>query len=130
MLRIHGGSPKTKKSLMEEIKGNIKSKGGIPEKAVKRNQLLGVKCTLVERTIIEFKAKNGNVSTSEFLRTLALKGQVDRKQKVLPKEVLLLTATLNHLAANLNQVAKKRNSFDELNALERAELQYLSGRHC
>jgi peptidoglycan hydrolase CwlO-like protein len=113
---------------MEEIKGNTKNKGGRPKKNIKRSEQLAVMCTLVERTVIEYKAKNANVSTSEFLRTIALKGQVDRKQKVLPMEVLQFTATLNHLAANLNQVAKKRNSFDELNALERAELQYLSGQ--
>jgi hypothetical protein len=47
-------------------------------------------------------------------------------RKVLPKEVLQLSATLNHMAANLNQVAKKRNSLDELNAIERAELNQLS----
>ena len=90
--------------------------------------MLGLKCTATERFIIEAKAKTAMLSVSEFLRTLALKGQVDRKQKVLPKEVLFLTAMLNHVAANLNQVAKKRNSNDELNALERAELQYLSGQ--
>ena len=60
----------------------------------------------------------------KFLRTLALKGQIDRKQKALPKEILLFTGTLNHLAANMNQVAKKRNSNEELNPLERAQLNY------
>ena len=84
-------------------------------------------CTLVERTIIEHKAKQANLSISEFLRTLALKGQVDSKQKALPKEVLMLTATLNHVIANMNQIAKKRNGLDELNPLERAGLQHLSG---
>lgn len=44
----------------------------------------------------------------------------------LPKEILQFTGTLNHLAANLNQIAKKRNQLDELNALERAQLQQLS----
>jgi peptidoglycan hydrolase CwlO-like protein len=83
-------------------------------------------CTPDERKIIEEKAKDFGISNSEFLRSLGLKGQVDRKMKVLPKEILLFTATLNHLAANMNQVAKKRNSLDELNALERAELNHLS----
>ena len=50
------------------------------------------------------------------------------KEKLLTKEILLFTATLNHLAANMNQVAKKRNSLDELNAIERAELNQLSGQ--
>ena len=58
---------------------------------------------------------------------MGLNGKIDMQKKVLPKEVLLFTANLNHLAANMNQVAKKRNQNDELNALERAELQHLSG---
>ncbi len=124
MLRIRGG--KTEDMISEN--DNRKHKGGRPKKNIKRSEQLAVMCTLVERTVIERKAKNADVSISEFLRTLALKGQVDRQQKVLPKEVLQFTGTLNHIAANLNQIAKKRNSFDELNALERAELQHLSGQ--
>jgi hypothetical protein len=48
--------------------------------------------------------------------------------KTLPKEVLALTGALNHLGALLNQIAKKRNSYDELNALERADLKVLEGK--
>ena len=102
--------------------------GGRPKKPVKRDQQLAVMCNRIERTIIELKAKKNNVSVSEFLRTVALKGQADRRIKSLPKEVLLFTATLNHLAANINQVARRRNRGDDLNALERAELQVLSGQ--
>lgn len=102
------------------------NKGGRPKKENKRGQQLAVMCTKTERKIIEDKAKLSNTSISQFLRELALQGQVDRKIKVLPKEVLLFTATLNHLAANMNQVAKKRNQNDELNAIERAGLIVLS----
>ena len=106
----------------------FRKRGGRPKQAVCRDQQLAVMCTRAERKIIEDKAKAVSISNSEFLRTLGLKGQVDRKIKVLPREILLFTATLNHLAANINQVAKKRNSLDELNAIERAELNYLSGQ--
>ena len=102
------------------------NKGGRPKKENKRSQQLAVMCTMAERKIIEDNAKLTNISVSQFLRELALGGQVDRKIKVLPKEVLLFTATLNHLAANMNQVAKKRNQNDELNAIERAGLIVLS----
>jgi len=102
------------------------NKGGRPKKENKRSQQLAVMCTVAERKVIEDKAKLGNTSISQFLRELALQGQVDRKIKVLPKEILLFTATLNHLAANMNQVAKKRNQNDELNAIERAGLAVLS----
>lgn len=113
--------------MNSEVK-KTKHAGGRPKKPVKRDQQLAVMCNRIERTIIELKAKRTNVSVSEFLRTLAMKGQVDRREKSLPKEVLLFTATLNHLAANINQVAKRRNRGDDLNALERAELQVLSGQ--
>jgi len=46
----------------------------------------------------------------------------------LPKEVLSLTAALNHMGSNLNQIAKKRNGNDELSPLERAELKVQSGQ--
>jgi hypothetical protein len=105
-----------------------KHAGGRPKKPVKRDQQLAVMCNRVERMIIETKAEKANVSVSEFLRNLALKGQVDRKIKTLPKEVLLFTATLNHLAANMNQVAKKRNREEQFNAIERAELNVLSAQ--
>jgi hypothetical protein len=83
-------------------------------------------CTLIERKVIEAKARLALLTVSEYFRKIALGGKIDSRQKVLPKEVLVLTATLNHMAANLNQIAKKRNGIDELNALERAELDYFS----
>jgi hypothetical protein len=116
---------------MEETnakKGKSAHKGGRPKKGIRRDQLLAVKCTLIERKVIETKAKSVLLSVSEYLRALGLNGKIDRHQKILPKEVLAVTATLNHMAANLNQIARKRNGIDELNALERAELQYLSGQ--
>lgn len=112
---------------MNELKRQIKNKGGRPKKEIRRDQQLAVMCTLIERKLIEHKAKNANCCISKYLRELALKGQVDRKIKALPRDVLQFTATLNHLAANLNQVAKKRNREESFNAIERAELNLLSG---
>ena len=103
-----------------------KNKGGRPKKAIKKDQLLGVKCSLLERKVIEYKAKESNASVSEYLRKLGLSGKIDMKIKLLSKDILQFKGTLNHLAANLNQVAKKRNMNDELNALERASLEHQS----
>jgi hypothetical protein len=111
---------------METIKQVRKNKGGRPKKAIKQNHFIGVKCSLVEKTILRQRAKAAGLTLSEFIRESGLKGQAVRKIKALPKEVLQFAGTLNHLAANLNQVAKKRNRMDELNALERMELQVLS----
>lgn len=109
-----------------ETKSPNRNKGGRPAKAVKRNKLLGVKCTLVEKRTIEAKARYSGVSVSEYLRNLGLSSKIDMRKIRMPKEILQFTGTLNHLAANLNQIAKKRNQLDELNALERAQLNQLS----
>jgi len=133
MLRIQGGgfphaphSENRESKDMDTRKNDTKKKGGRPRKAVKKDQLLGVKCSLIERRAIETKAKSVNLSVSEYLRTMGLTGKIDRLTKMLPKEVLQFSGTLNHLAANMNQIAKKRNSNEELNAMERAVLKHES----
>ncbi len=112
--------------MEKSIDHTYHKKGGRPRKAVTKNQQLAVMCTLAERKIIEAKAETANMSKSEYLRTIGLSGKIDMKIKALPKEVLLFTATLNHLAANMNQIAHKRNCNDELTEVERAELNALS----
>ena len=112
---------------MEEQRTITRNKGGRPKKAVKKDQILAVKCSLFERRAIEARAKSTNLTVSEYLREIALTGKIDIRQKAFPKEILALSGTFNHIAANLNQIAKKRNSGDELNALERAELKVQSG---
>ncbi|HET6256225.1 MAG TPA: mobilization protein [Puia sp.] len=97
-----------------------KRKGGRPKTAVKKDQLLGVKCSLIERKAIEAKAKSVNLPVSEYLRKMGLSGKIILK--ILPKVVLERTGIMSHVAANLNQIARKRNRGDELNAIERAEL--------
>ena len=62
------------------------------------------------------------MSISEYLRKMGLTGKIDRSEKVFPKEALQYSGTLNHIAANINQIAYKRNRNDELNAIERAKL--------
>ena len=109
---------------MDATGDHKRNKGGRPKKAVKKDQLLGVKCSLIERKAIEGKARLACLSVSEYLRQMGLTGKIDSTKKALPKEVLQYTGTLNHLAANINQIAHKRNRDDVLNALERAELQH------
>ncbi|MEO8254324.1 MAG: mobilization protein [Flavobacterium sp.] len=107
---------------MEGQNETKKNRGGRPKKAIKRDQLMAIKCTLYERKIIESKAKKVNLTVSEYLREVGLTAKIDYRNKALPKEILSFTGVLNHMAANLNQIAKKRNSNDELTLVERAEL--------
>ncbi|MGN6213657.1 plasmid mobilization protein [Parafilimonas sp.] len=118
-------------SLIIKEKGEMEGKahkrmlGGRPSKAIKRNKPLTVKCTTIEKAIISGKAKKMNQSVSEYLRTLGLNGKSVMAIKTIPKEILALCGALNHVGALLNQIAKRRNSNDELNALERADLALL-----
>src|SRR4051812_12030657 len=111
--------------MITEVKEKTRNKGGRPKKTIRRDEQLAVMCTIIERKAIEHKAKLASISVSEFLRTLGLKGQVDRKIKVLPKEVLQMISSLNHMAANLNQVAKKKNRDEPFNDVERDEFMQL-----
>lgn len=113
---------------MEQEKKYTRNKGGRPVKVVKRNKPLTVKCTIIEQKIIAGKAKKANLTISEYLRELGLNGNIVMLVKTLPKEVLALIAALNHVGGLLNQIAKKRNSNEELNALERADLKILEGK--
>jgi hypothetical protein len=112
-----------KNTIMQQPDRYPRSKGGRPKKAVKRDQLLGVKCTLIERRAIEARARSVQMTISEYLRKIGLTGKIDRSERTIPKELLQQSGTLNHAAANINQIARKRNRGEELNAIERAELQ-------
>jgi hypothetical protein len=104
---------------MEEDKRN---KGGRPRKKIKKECYITIKCTLYDKKVIEAKARSVNMNTSEYLRELGIKGKVDLRNKAVSKEVLSMSGTLNHLAANFNQIAKKRNGVEELDPTERARL--------
>ena len=111
---------------METVKTFATNKGGRPKKPVRKDHVLTLKCSLTEKCIIEAKAKKSGLTISQYLRAAAMNGKIDMPKKTLPPEVLQLSATLNHLAANLNQIAKKRNSFEQLDAIERAGLELQS----
>jgi len=110
-------------SAMINQNDNIKrNKGGRPKVSLKRAVSLTVMCNLIEKKLIQLNARKVNLCASVYLRELGLKGTVKVKLKTLPKEVLQFIGTLNHMAANLNQIARKRNSGEDLNAIDRALL--------
>lgn len=99
-----------------------RNKGGRPPKTIKRNRTIGLKCTPPEERIIRGKAKKAMLSVSEYPREMAINGTIMMRGRPLPKEILSFTATLNHLAANLNHIARQRNKFEELTIAERTML--------
>ncbi|MEO6524253.1 MAG: hypothetical protein ABIN91_21385 [Mucilaginibacter sp.] len=98
------------------------NKGGRPKVPHRRRATVSVMCTLVEKKIIEANAKRAGTNASVFLRNLGLNTRVEVRVKTLPRPVLEMRGTLNHIAANLNQIARRRNRGDDLNAMERALL--------
>jgi hypothetical protein len=98
------------------------NKGGRPKVAYKRREALSVMCTLLEKKIIQGNAKNAGRTVSVFLRDLGIDGRVERRVKTFPREVLQMIGALNNVGANINQIAKKRNKGEDLNAVERALL--------
>ena len=106
---------------MEKVTQKItRNKGGRPRAQIKRDEQLTVMCNIVEKKIIQANAKRARTNVSVFLRQLGLNGRI--VVKTLPKEILQFTGTLNHMAANLNQIARKRNKGEDLNTLDRALL--------
>jgi len=112
-------------NVENEIRKDIvrKQKGGRPKKEIKQNEFIGVKCSVHEKNLLRQKAETAGLSLSEFLRETALRGQAVRQIKALPQEVLRFTSTLNHLAANINQITKQCNTYNQLTFVERIELQ-------
>ncbi len=96
---------------MEQVKKYTKNKGGRPQKAVKKDQLLAIKCTMVQRKTIEAKAKMANITVSDFLRQSGLSGENDTRKKSFPKGSF--TAHRNNQSPcsqpQSNRQKKKRN---------------------
>src|SRR3978361_578867 len=102
-------------------------KGGRPNKDLTRTHRLRVACDKNELEIIQKKAAQVQLTISEYLRRMCVDSQIDIKQRrVLPKEVLLFTAKLNHLAANINSLSYKNNRAENFNQKEKNELRFLS----
>lgn len=99
---------------MEKEEKTEKKKGGRRPVENKMDQLIPIKCTSEQRREIQDRAAEAGMTVSEYLREIGTKGRIEKRLIVFPKEVLQLTGNLNHLAANLNQIAKRRNSFEQL----------------
>lgn len=103
----------------------VQKKGGRPTKKNKQDQKISAWVSLLDRKIIESQATKSRLSMSEYLKEKALNGKVSIKIKTLPKEVLQLIGTMNHTAANINQIAFQLNSKNELSLVEKIRLEGL-----
>ena len=90
----------------------------------RKNRKISLWCTPTEKKYIEIRARKAGFSTSEYIRELGLKDYLKRP-KTLPPEVLAFIGQISQLSASLYLIARKRLNGEDLNALERAELQHL-----
>lgn len=114
--------------LFKAMQSTVKhknAKGGRPPKEIKRNKTITVHCSAFEQRLLKTKSKDAGITVSEYLREIGLAGRIDRPKIEFPKEALLLNGRLNHIAANLNQIAKKRNSGEDIGAFMRTQLDEL-----
>ena len=98
------------------------NKGGRPKVQVQRNYKVTIHCTLLEKSIIEGKARSSNQKTSEYSRNMAIQGKLIIK--TYPKEILSITSNLSHIAANIHNISRKLNfnqilSFDEYDEIQK-----------
>ena len=109
---------------MEQRDTRVRNKGGRPKVTIKKDQMIPVKCSSTDKIIIKGKARAVGLTPSEFLRELALKGKIVRRDASYPKEILQYIKPLNNTASNINQIAKKLNSTGQFTAYWQEQLEY------
>jgi hypothetical protein len=57
---------------MEQREIRVRNKGGRPKVAIKKDQMIPVKCSSMEKIILRGKARAAGLSASEFLRKTGL----------------------------------------------------------
>jgi hypothetical protein len=97
---------------------------GRPRKESKKDILLAVMASQSDKGIIEAQARKANLCISVYLREMGIHGAIHVKEY--DRELLKFLANLSNIGSLLNQLAKKRNSSNDLNAIERAELNVLA----
>ncbi|MCX2585942.1 plasmid mobilization protein [Pedobacter sp. MR22-3] len=99
------------KSVLKDQVNNqgkpAKSKGGAPQKKIKRASGIRVRLTAAERFLIESKARDAGMRISDWFRSAALKAKVAARMNAEDRRILHLLAGM---ANNLNQLTKQANT--------------------
>lgn len=88
--------------------------GGRPKKLIKREAATGVRFTRSEYFIVKQKAKKAGYKITQYIRIMALEGQVIARLNPTEKELI---PQLIGMANNLNQLTKKAHQESLLKAL-------------
>lgn len=85
-----------------------------PQKTIKRTEIVKVRFTIMEKTLIIAHAKRSNITPSEFIRSKSLNHTVAPR---LNEEEVLWLRKLIGMANNLNTIALKANLGDVVRPL-------------
>lgn len=96
--------------------------GGRPKSLLPADRKVGIRLTHIQFKLIEAYAIKSEMTISEYMRTMALKGKVELFKRSFPKEAINLISTFNHIAANINNLAHRNNRGDFLTPEDRKRL--------
>jgi len=92
-------------------------------KSLRKSTYVMLRCTPAEKRYIKIRARDAGLSVSVFLRDMGLKDSPE-KRKTLPPEALASIGVLSGLIGTLEIIARKRLDNEDLDGLERAELNF------
>lgn len=105
---------KGKLNIMTVVTNKEKHSGGRPVKAIKREAATGVRFTKAEYFIVKEKARKAGYKITQYIRVMALEGQVIARLNQHEKELI---PQLIGMANNLNQLTKKAHQESILSAV-------------
>jgi RHS repeat-associated protein len=86
-IRLSADVKNKEEKIMAQNENSRKKKGGRLKKAIKKGQLLPVKCNKEERKKIESRNKSVNLSVSQYMREISLSGQNSPETKSIEQAV-------------------------------------------
>jgi len=86
---------------------------GRPKEAVKRNEQMHLRCTLLEKKAIQQQARNAGLSDAEYLRNAALKRSISYKLTEDEVTVYKMLAKYRHHFKLIGNLIKERKPFSD-----------------
>jgi len=84
---------------------------------------ISTNCNPTEKRYVEIRARDAGMSVSKYIREVALK-DTPCIPKTLPPEVMAFNGQLAGIIGSLETIARKRLDNEDLDSLQRAELNF------
>jgi len=92
-------------------------------KGLRKKSRAVLHCTATEKRYIQIRARDAGMAVSEYIRKSVMKDSPDRL-KTLPPEVMAFNGQLSGIIGALEIIARKRLDNEDLDSLQRAELNF------